>query len=287
MSSRDRLRAVAEDNARIFDAGCYTAFDGTRVEIAQALSASVAGTRVIRAQDLSPERGGATEHAAFTCHSETTLQAILVKSEEWTGHDPDHDRPMAVLNFASATTPGGGYLRGGSAQEESLCRASTLYPSLLSQPEVYARNKALGNAIYEDALILSPDVLVFRDCHHNLLPRPIPVTILTCAAPNRSALMRNGSDARTLACSEAAIRRRAALVVEAIAQVSPNISILGAWGCGVFGNDPSLVAREFLEAVMARDGIGDTHFAIPMDTDDRIHTAFLQELGKWVSRCQA
>ncbi len=39
-------------------------------------------------------------------------------------------KKVCVLNFASATNPGGGVVNGSSAQEECICRCTTLYPCL-------------------------------------------------------------------------------------------------------------------------------------------------------------
>ena len=42
-------------------------------------------------------------------------------------------KKVCVLNFASATNPGGGVTKGSSAQEEAICRCSTLYANLKEQ----------------------------------------------------------------------------------------------------------------------------------------------------------
>ena len=71
----------------------------------------------------------------------------------------------AVLNFASATNPGGGVTRGSSAQEESLCRCSTLYPVLntpLLWSQYYSMNREARNPLYTDSLIYSPGIVICK-----------------------------------------------------------------------------------------------------------------------------
>ena len=80
-------------------------------------------------------------------------------------HKEHKDWRIAVLNFASATTPGGGVTKGSSAQEESLCRCSTLYPALTSNAlwdAYYSVNRAARNPLYTDALIYTPNVTICK-----------------------------------------------------------------------------------------------------------------------------
>ncbi|MBQ3265359.1 MAG: TIGR02452 family protein [Ruminococcus sp.] len=80
-------------------------------------------------------------------------------------HTAYPDKKIAVLNFASATNPGGGVVNGSSAQEECLCRCSTLYPTLTQKDmwnQYYLMNRAEHNALHNDACIYSPDIVVFK-----------------------------------------------------------------------------------------------------------------------------
>jgi uncharacterized protein (TIGR02452 family) len=155
------------------------------------------------------------------------------------------DAHVGALNFASAKHPGGGFLGGAQAQEEALARSSGLYPCLLEVPEHYARNQANRSPLYLDLAIVSPRVPVFRhDDGGWFHPGPILATIITCAAPNRGALEQH-DNARGLDALPDTLRRRARFVLALAAHHGVTHLVLGAWGCGVFRNDPALVAAAF------------------------------------------
>ena len=82
----------------------------------------------------------------------------------------NYDNPL-VMNFANAHHPGGGFLLGANAQEEFLCRCSTLYASLTSETasEMYRYNNSRISKVESDYMLLSPDVVVLRDEYYNLL----------------------------------------------------------------------------------------------------------------------
>jgi uncharacterized protein (TIGR02452 family) len=101
---------------------------------------------------------------------------------------------------------------------------------------------------------------VFRDDRGRLLDEPYQVGMLTAAAPNLGAILRNepGSAARV----PAVLRRRAARVLEVAAAYGHRRLVLGAWGCGVFGNDPALVAEAFADGLRSVDAFGHVVFAV-------------------------
>jgi uncharacterized protein (TIGR02452 family) len=99
-------------------------------------------------------------------------------------------------------------------------------------------------------VIYSPAVPVFRDGHDRLLPEPYPVSFLTCAAPNRAAIAR--SRPAELPEVVPTLRRRAARILAVAAAHGHRRLVLGAWGCGVFGNDPVEVAVAFAAALRER-----------------------------------
>ena len=132
----------------------------------------------------------------------------------------------ACLVFASAKNPGGGFLGGAKAQEESIARSSALYPCLLAVPEFYAFHRAQRDLRYSDRVIYSPGVPVFRDDKGNLLDQPHTATFLTAAAPNLGAIIRNQPE--HAADVPAVLVRRARRVLEVAAAHGHRTMVLGA-----------------------------------------------------------
>jgi putative RNA 2'-phosphotransferase len=233
--SRAHKIEIAKQSLAACDAGYYTAGQGIRVEIGGALRAAMDGTVLYergRSVLARPVRAGTT---TITVTGETTIDA-LVRLAPAGGH-------LGCLSFASAKRPGGGFLNGAQAQEESLARASGLYPCLHGHPEYYARNKAFGSALYLDLVLYSPHVPFFRDDHGGWLPAPMLASVITAAAPNATALREadrfdEGDVAEVLA-------NRSELVLAVAAHHRIDRLVLGAWGAGVFGNDPAAVAAVF------------------------------------------
>ena len=213
------------------------------------VAAAIAATRLYQAGDPLPAPPSARGAGVIEVTGESTLGAA---------HRLGGD--LAALVFASARSPGGGFLNGAQAQEESIARGSALYPCLLAARSFYDDHRASASLLYSDRVIYSPAVPVFRDGHDRLLPVPYPVTFLTCAAPNRSAISRNTPEIRPEV--EPALRRRAARVLAVAAAHGHRRLVLGAWGCGVFGNDPATVADAFAVALRDRPAFDLIVFAV-------------------------
>ncbi|MEV5976583.1 TIGR02452 family protein [Streptomyces sp. NPDC052114] len=230
-----RLRAQAQETEQIVAAGAYTTPGGRRVVIADAVAAARAGTR-----QFGPEPVDVPGRAPVPTRFEVTGESSLAAAARLTAED---DAPVAVLNFSSARNPGGGYLNGAQAQEEALCRASALYACLIGARAFYDHHRADRDPFYSDRVIHSPGVPVFRDDRGRLLDAAYPVGFLTSAAPNAGVIRRRTPE-RT-ADIPAALAARAERVLETAAACGYRRLVLGAWGCGVFMNDPARVAGAF------------------------------------------
>ncbi|MFI7641494.1 TIGR02452 family protein [Nonomuraea sp. NPDC049400] len=232
-----RLSRIAAVNAQIIAEGEYTAHDGTVVAVGPALAAAVSGTVSHPPDEPIDVPDTATAHRTlFEVTAEGSLQAARRL------HLAGTER-IAVLNFASARNPGGGYLGGAKAQEEDLCRGTLLYPCLLQAPDYYDAHRASSDLLYSDHVIWSPDVPVHRDDDGRLLPGPYQVSFLTCPAPNAGQVLRRDPDAGERI--RRVLHRRAGRVLAVAAQHGARRLVLGAWGCGVFRNDPREVAEAF------------------------------------------
>lgn len=167
------------------------------------------------------------------------------------------DRKVSALNFASATTPGGGVRTGAGAQEECLCRTSNLY-FCLNREEMwdgfYGPHRAAKNPLHNDDIIYTPNVTVFKtdEAWPKLMPEEewYEVNVITCAAPNLRPRPCNGynkadgervakmTDEELLALFEKRLRR----ILDVALMEGDEVVILGAFGCGAFMNRPEIVA---------------------------------------------
>ena len=193
------------------------------------------------------------------------------------------EKRAAVLNFASATNPGGGVTRGSSAQEESLCRLSTLYPCL-NTPELkrayYDFHRQRHDALYTDACIYTPDILVIKtddDRPERMEEKSwCRLDVISCAAPNlreRPSNAMNPGPAKPVRITPEALlpilKQRARRILSVAAENREDILILGAFGCGAFRNPPETAARAWAEVLPEFSGVfAKVHFAVYCRPDD-------------------
>jgi len=231
------LREVAAETLAIIERGGYTAPSGAAVDLRDSIDASVRGTVLYTPEDLAglPPRSSGGSLSRMEVTAETTAAAarrLVVEGNR-----------VVALNFASAKRPGGGWLGGARAQEEDLARCSALYPCLLVQPRYYDANRASASLLYTDHLIYAPDVPFFRDDGLQLLEAPCLVSVITAPAPNAGEVLSRDPHAGPQV--QAALAARAGKVLSVAAQQGHRTLVLGAWGCGVFRNDPRQVAAVF------------------------------------------
>lgn len=172
-------------------------------------------------------------------------------------------KKTAVLNFANATRPGGGVLKGAVAQEEYICRLTNLYNCLISEAasQYYKKHKELRNRYYNsknfvatDSIVYSPDILVFKECKYGCeysedekygfienSKEWVQINIITCAAPYFADSQFCLPD-RAL---EEIFTKRIRNIFEVAIEYKIESLVLGAFGCGAFNNPPELVAKTF------------------------------------------
>ncbi|KAJ5388316.1 hypothetical protein N7509_010857 [Penicillium cosmopolitanum] len=154
--------------------------------------------------------------------------------------------PVCVLNFANKTYIGGGFYTGSKAQEEDLCRRSTLIETL--HPQLYPMD--------DDECIYSPSVFVFRENaskNHkimwtdrvSILPE---VSVISMAAEQRPTLNRAGDDYANSPSREL-MKNKMRLILRVAANSYHRRLVLGAIGCGAFGHPSKRVAELWLDVL--------------------------------------
>ena len=178
----------------------------------------------------------------------------------------DNKRKIGVLNFASAKHPGGGVWSGARSQEESLCRASTLYSCLSTeflQDNFYSYHMEKKRE-YSDRIIYIPNVLVFKT-DDNVLAEMLDekdwykIDVISCAAHNQKAYKVDYEKLKKINYD------KIKAIIECAAENNVDNLILGAYGCGAFGNDPHLVSKIFKKILIDEEYykyFENVHFAI-------------------------
>jgi len=169
------------------------------------------------------------------------------------------NRKIGVLNFASAKKPGGGFIGGAQAQEESIARSSTLYPTLMTPTaqqfyKLHKRDPKGG--YYSHAMIYSPGVTLLRDDHGHWT-EPLEVDVLTSPAVNagiaRKTLHGRVGGQAEEGRIEKAMRERMSRILFAFEQQGVKNLVLGSFGTGVFRNNVDVVARIWADLLAVKD----------------------------------
>lgn len=239
-------------NAEIFrdTESMYHVHEGLKNAVEQ----SIAGQKVILEKDVIAHEVRKESKGQVIVSGKRTLEA----SESYA----KQGKRVCVLNFASATNPGGGVIWGSSAQEEALCRCSTLYPCLNTKEmwnQFYEPHREANNPLYNDDCIFTPEVKVFKS--DKIFPERLPenewwnVDVITCAAPNLRSIPSNwmnpNAGNRCAEISDENLKKLHTSRIQRIFDVAmankAEVLILGAFGCGAFRNPPELVAGVFAE----------------------------------------
>ena len=232
MHFREQNRRVARETLLVTEQGFYLK-DGERVDLV--------GKNFDEAVVVLPDDAG--EFEENFPQASNSLADISITNEDSFSVARKFGGNCLVMNFASARYPGGGFLNGANAQEETLCRESTLYSSLGSDKaaEMYDYNNRHRNPCKYNAMILSPNVCVFRDIKDEFLAEPLLTSVVTVPALNKNGGAKNIPQNIVDDVMKFRLRN---MFVTAVHYGYKNL-VLGAWGCGAFGHDPETVADYF------------------------------------------
>lgn len=251
---RGIAHAIGLETTEWIDLGRYTTPSGRVIDISADLQAAIDMTDSVppEREMAPPGPRGATTVVAVV--NETSLSAAARLMTE--GHVP------LVLNMANGISPGGGFLSGARAQEEYLCRTTALWATIRDD-EMYPTHAMRDDFESSDWMIVSPQVPVLRDDEGTPLEEPWRVSFITSAAP---VARRVGAERSAML-----MERRINRLFDVAADQGYSAMVLGAWGCGAFGNDPWATAQAFLSALTGPySGVFDQiTFAITDWSDDR------------------
>lgn len=258
LSNHSHFRPLSKDDeerqiiwietCKILENGVFI-INGKKIYISKYVSESVARTKTIRPTEKLPFSKREIKHKIDANRIYQKVQICNMTTFEAARKciEADNNSKVCVLNFASATKPGGGVLNGRGAQEETLSRMSSLYWTLINQKEMYEYNKTLNDPYYSDYMIFSPNVVVFRDDDYKLI-EPYFVSVISSPAVNCF-------DLKKICCYDEnkvieVMRKRCRRILEVCLSNDIKTIVLGAFGCGVFGNRAENISEIFRKLIV-------------------------------------
>lgn len=249
--SRVENKKIADETRRITEQGYYE-LDGKHITLEYGMKNGTDKVIVIEpcvVEDI------ADDEEAFIAENLTEYSSCEYKVVNMDSFEADSefgktDRVL-VMNFANARHPGGGFLSGASAQEESLCRCSTLFASINSKEAraMYDYNNRENDEFDSDHMLISPFVDVFRKADGELLEESFSTAVLTIPAPNLNGRARNVGRSKI----EYMMNYKIQNLLMIAAKYEYDTLILGAWGCGAFGHDAKDVSGYFADVLVNQE----------------------------------
>lgn len=242
MNERTQNVKLAKGTLEVIKEKHYTSLGGNLIDITELQDMAVKGTILYTGDENLPDK----DYPTLKPFIEVTNETTAVAGARLVAQGKD----VVILNFASARNQGGGFLSGAIAQEEDLCRASSLYACLKSKPLFYNANIMCDDTFYTDGVIYSPNVPFFRDQHNLFLDDPFTLSVISAPAPNVRSMASDLTEHEDF--NEAlygTLFSRAKKILKIAETHGHKNIVLGAWGCGAFGNDAGMVAVAFIEAL--------------------------------------
>lgn len=233
---KDKMKALAEETLKIIRVGYYKRYD-----ILQDVASSYAQAKLFT-EELLEELLVSTDNTKMQEMKISVTQNNVVDDLRKLRNEYPQEK-IAVLNFGSARKAGGGFLTGSISQEESLCYTSTLYNAIKDFKGFYKNEDHLKNGLYSHRMIYAPEVVFIRDGQYQLL-EPIKIDVLTSAAVNVRDLKEKGLTDELNQVTDVMTERIERIVALAKYQ-KVDVLVLGAFGCGVFENNPIEIASIF------------------------------------------
>lgn len=238
MVSKERLRQIANETIEISESGKYI-IPGSDKQISFIQETTTKLYRANQLRVIDDRLSRIKRDSTCVCYVEErdTISEILRET------DKSSNLRIGVLVFASAHSPGGGFRNGSMAQEESIAYCSNLYAcqtDFIGQA-YYDTHETVRNPIYTNTMLVSP-ITIFRDSNFNLIEYPVRVTAITSPAVNRGIGISKKMNPNTLD-QEMYIRMR--YILDLFVESGCEDLILGAYGCGVFKNNPITIANNW------------------------------------------
>ncbi len=248
MNNRDYRKKIAEDTLDIIEKGYFLNSKDVKIIISEIQKQAEESTIVYTPQETDKlisesqlDRQSFKTKIEIT--TESTLDCVrrLIKEGE---------EDVICLNFASAKNPGGGFLGGSQAQEESLARSTGLYNCLIKANGYYETNRKSGTSFYTDYMIYTPKVPIIKNEDGENSEELTTCSIITAPAVNKGAVLKN--EPKRTGEIESVMKRRIEKVLKICQKHKQETLVLGAWGCGVFQNNPEDIAGYFKEEIKTK-----------------------------------